>query len=160
MTNDAVDEDAFALESSASTGATSLSTANGSSCDEAMLDIESQTLKSKSSMLGNHEKTSWIVTQHRRQRIHVVEIGQAANGLSRIHSTHCTAHPAAIGITANRSGFRDLGCPQKTTLGTGCCMGQEELQRKPPFCNCLVPCANALLLAAGDSQWYDRNDRL
>jgi hypothetical protein len=55
ITNDAADEDAFALESSASTGAALQSTANGSSCDESMLDTESQTLKSKSPMLLNQE---------------------------------------------------------------------------------------------------------
>jgi hypothetical protein len=54
--NDAVDEVAFALESSVSTGEALLSTATSFSCDEAMLDTNAQTLKSKSTMLGNQEK--------------------------------------------------------------------------------------------------------
>lgn len=65
MTNNVVAEDDFALDSSTSTGVALLSTANGFSCDEAMLDINAQTLKSKSTVLVNQEKTLWIVTQRR-----------------------------------------------------------------------------------------------
>jgi hypothetical protein len=54
--NDDVDEVAFVLESSVSKGVALLSAANNSSCDEAMLDTNSQTLKSKSRVLINQEK--------------------------------------------------------------------------------------------------------
>jgi hypothetical protein len=56
IVNDVVDEVASALESSVSTGAALLSTANSSSCDEAMLDTNAQTLKSKLTMLVNQER--------------------------------------------------------------------------------------------------------
>jgi hypothetical protein len=56
ITNDAVDEAAFTLESSVSTGVALPSTVDNSSSDEAMLDTNAQTLESKSTILVNQER--------------------------------------------------------------------------------------------------------